>query len=185
MKPGRVLISLLVAAVVFAGVATLPAAAAEKRGQGSVPQIPEIPTSDLPPSLEIPFVAQALATEEGPEYALRVVAAFLELTDEQVASLTTLLEQRNEAIAPLVEEIHARQQQLAEELQSGNPAPGTVGQLVIEIHQFGELIRQAQQSFLESFTSLLNQEQQRRYQAIRMAERLRRFLPAFERLRLI
>lgn len=182
MKRGLVVVSVLLALVLF----LTSGAAAGKRKQRSVPLTPEIPENVLPPSLQLPVVPESLTSSVGsPTDALQVVAAFLELTPEQVSTLRSLLEQRHETIVPLIQQIAEKQQQIAEQLSSGAPDPATIGQLVIEISQLIQQVHQAQASFLEAFNNLLNEEQRRRYQAIKLAELLQPLLPAFRLLRLI
>ena len=168
----------------LAALLVTPAGAAKRRR--SVPATPEIPTSAMSQSLQVPPSVEALvAPGLTPAESLRVVAAFLELTPEQVSSLTTLLQERHQAIVPLLQEIHTRQQQIADQLQSGAPDPTVIGNLVIEIHQFLQQVYQAQATFMQGFLNLLNDEQRRRYEALRLAEQLQPLLPAFRTLRLI
>lgn len=169
----------------LAAAALAPAASAKKK-KVKVPDMPEIPASVLPESLAVPSTADDLVGDwSRPADALEVVAAFLQLTVEQKSSLVTLLQQRHAALAPLIQEINARQQQISQQLNSGAPDPTVIGNLVIEIHQFLQLVQQTQQTFFQAFRNLLNDEQWRRYEIIRLADRLRPFLPAFRTLRLI
>lgn len=183
MKCGKVLLILLPVLVVSLVAVTLPASAGQKAEPPGfpMPPVPEIPDDIVLKSLVLPQ-----APEDGPPAdPLRVVAAFLQLSEEQVESLRELLEERHETVEPLARAIAERERLIQEQLNSSAPDPATIGQLVIEIHQHRQLIRQAQETFLQAFTSLLNEEQQRRYHALQMAERLQRFLPAFRVLRLL
>lgn len=188
MKRGKVLFSLLLVLVLCATLLVAPASAGKrgKRGKSQVAPTPDIPASVFPESLQVPEAAESLVSQpDSPAEALHLVAAFLQLTPDQVGSLKTLLRQRRQAIVPLVQEIVKRQQEIHLQLNSGSPDPATLGQLLIEIHEFLQLVRQAQETFLQAFNNLLNEEQQRRYGAIRVAERLQPFLAAFQSLRLI
>src|SRR3990167_1775326 len=139
---------------------------------------PAIPTNVLPESLQIPPGAESLLGQWlSPAESLAVVAAFLELTPEQVSSLTTLLQQRHTAIAPLIQEIVTRQQQIAEQLQSGAPDALTIGTLVIEIHQYLQQVHGVQATFMQDFLNLLNEEQRHRYAALGLAEQWPRSVP--------
>ena len=116
--------------------------------------------------------------------AFRVVVHVLKLTDDQALALKQLLRMRQEAVAPLLQGIAQREQQIQQLLQNGG-SPAEIGQLVIEIHQLKQLIQQAQQSFLAALFDLLNDEQEQRFRQIVLAERLQPVLPAFKALHLI
>ena len=181
----KYLVTLAVVLFLAAARGAAPAAAG-KRKRNAVPATPAIPTNVLPDSLQVPPGAESLLGQWlSPAESLAVVAAFLELTPEQVSALTALLQQRHQAIAPLIQEVVTRQQQIAEQLQSGAPDPLTIGTLVIEIHQYLQQVREVQVTFMQDFLNLLTEEQRRRYAAIRLAEQLQPFLPAFRTLRLI
>jgi len=181
----KYLVTLAVVLILAVALVVVPASAG-KRKRAAVPATPAIPTGVLPDSLQIPPGAESLIGQWlSPAESLAVVAAFLELTPEQVSSLTTLLQQRHTAIAPLIQEIVTRQQQIAEQLQSGAPDALTIGTLVIEIHQYLQQVHGVQATFMQDFLNLLNEEQRHRYAAIRLAEQLQPFLPAFRTLRLI
>lgn len=177
--------ALAVVVMLAAALVVAPASAGKKKRM-KVPETPEIPTSFLPESLQVPPAAEAAVSQWWtPAESLTVVAVFLQLTPEQVDSLTSLLRQRHDVIVPLVQEINERQRQILEQLQSGAPDPLAIGTLVIEIHQYLQEVREAQATFMGGFLGLLNDEQRRRYEAIRLAERLQPFLPAFRTLRLL
>lgn len=130
--------------------------------------------------------AQAMMSMTDDELAgaLRVVARFLQLREDQVQELKRLLEMRREAIRPLLEAIREREKKLRELLESGGAA-SDVGKLVIEIHQLYKQIAQAQKDFLSRFEALLDPEQRRRLGAIHLAARLQPLLPAFRALHLL
>jgi len=181
----KYLVTLAVVLILAAALVVAPASAGKKK-RNAVPATPAIPTNVLPESLQVPPGAESLLGQWlSPAESLAVVAAFLELTPEQVSALTALLQQRHQAIAPLIQEVVTRQQQIAEQLQSGAPDPLAIGTLVIEIHQYLQQVREVQVTFMQDFLNLLTEEQRRRYAAIRLAEQLQPFLPAFRTLRLI
>lgn len=118
------------------------------------------------------------------EEAFQIVAHVLQLTEDQALGLKHLLEMRREAVVPLLQAIAQREMQIQQLLQTGGAA-AEIGQLVIEIHQLKQLIQQAQMSFMAAFFDLLNEEQERRFHQIMIAERLQPVLPAFKALHLI
>ncbi len=126
----------------------------------------------------------SLSSGDGLVEAFHVVVHALQLTEDQALGLRHLLEMRREAIAPLLQGIAQREMQIQQLLQNGG-SPAEIGQLVIEIHQFRQLIQQAQMSFMAAFFDLLNDQQEQRFHQIELAERLQRVLPAFKALHLI
>lgn len=131
---------------------------------------------------------QARAMTIGPDdeftKALRAVAKFLQLRPDQVEDLIELLQLRREAVVPLLQQIADRERQIRDLLASGGD-PAAVGQLVIEIHQFYELIQRAQGDFMAGFQALLEDNQRQRLEAVRLALRLQPILPAFRALHLL
>ena len=67
----------------------------------------------------------ALAAQEPPPIA--VVANVLALSEDQVHALGDFLQARGEAVRPAAEELQRHQQALAQQLQSANPDPATIG----------------------------------------------------------
>ncbi len=116
--------------------------------------------------------------------AFRVVVRFLQLSEDQAMTLRQLLEQRQQAVAPLLQAIAQREELLQQLLQSGGSAE-QIGQLVIEIHQFKQLVQQAQEAFLAAVMDLLNPDQEQRWRAIHLADQLQPIVPAFKVLHLI
>src|SRR3990167_5401890 len=88
----KYLVTLAVVLILAVALVVVPASAG-KRKRAAVPATPAIPTGVLPDSLQIPPGAESLLGQWlSPAESLAVVAAFLELTPEQVSSLTTLLQ---------------------------------------------------------------------------------------------
>jgi hypothetical protein len=116
--------------------------------------------------------------------AFHLVVHFLQLSDDQALALRNLLQQRQQAIGPLLQMIMEKEAQIRSLLETGGSAE-QIGQLVIEIHQLRKLIQQAQENFLAAFVDLLNPEQEQRWHAVQLAERLQPIIPAFKILHLI
>lgn len=119
-----------------------------------------------------------------PGQALYIVAQFLQLTPNQVEALAELLRMRQEAIAPLLQQIAEREQQIQALLQAGGD-PAAIGQLVIEIHQLKQLIQRAQQDFMAAFMNLLDSTQRMRVRAVLQAAKLQPVVEAFRTLHLL
>ena len=126
--------------------------------------------------------------EESEDYVpapIRVVSAFLELTEEQVNNLIILREDLHTTVAPLIEAKKGLQEDLKAELSSDEPSADYVGELVIEIHFFKSQIKEAHMAYIGSFEAMLEDAQLRKYGAIKLAVRLQKIIPAFEKLGLI
>ena len=124
-------------------------------------------------------------SEDSVPAPIRVVSAFLELTEEQVNNLILLREDLHTTVAPLVEVKKGLTEDLKAELASEEPSADYVGELVIEIHFIKSQIKEAHMAYVDSFEAMLDDAQLRRYGAIKMAVRLQRVIPAFEKLGLI
>ncbi len=129
---------------------------------------------------------QALATQPIDESspALQAVAQFLELRPDQVQELVRLLQARQSALAPLMQNLPQLEEQLYALLNSGG-APTDIGQLVIQIHTLQEQAMLVQQSFLTNFQNLLGEEQRQRLEAVHVAAQLQPIVPAFQQLALL
>lgn len=114
---------------------------------------------------------------------IQSVAQFLQLQPDQAQEFAQLLLARQAAVAPLLQEIQQRVQQL-EALLSASGSPAEVGILVIQIHALQQQVALAQQDFLSKFVNLLDPEQEQRLEAVRIAAQLQPVLPAFQQLNL-
>lgn len=126
--------------------------------------------------------------EESEDYVpapIRVVSTFLELTEDQVKTLIILREDLHSTVAPLVEANKAFTEDLKAELAKDVPDAAYVGELVILIHINKSLIKEAHMFYVTEFSAMLDDAQLRKYGAIKMAVRLQKFIPAFEKLGLI
>ena len=126
--------------------------------------------------------------EESEDYVptpIRVVSAFLQLTEEQVNNLTILREDLHTTVAPLIEVKKGLTEDLKTELASDEPSADYVGELVIEIHFIKSQIKEAHMAYVGYFSAMLDDAQLRKYGAIKIAVRLQKVIPAFEKLGLI
>ena len=174
----------------------LAQAQARKPGRAPAVSAPDAGTIDMETleavasMVQVPSsssVASATSSAEAylePEQALHIVAQFLQLTPNQVEALVELLRVRQETIAPLLQQIAEREQQIQMLLQSGGD-PAAIGQLVIEIYQLKQLIQRAQQDFMAAFMSLLSSDQKMRVRQVMLAARLQPVVDAFRTLHLL
>jgi septal ring factor EnvC (AmiA/AmiB activator) len=108
-----------------------------------------------------------LAAQEPPPIA--VVAHVLSLSEDQVHALGEFLQARAEAVRPAAEQLQARQQALAEQLQSSAPDPAVVGRLVIESKNIQEQIQTTIATANKTLDGILNTEQRTRLEQLRGA----------------
>lgn len=124
--------------------------------------------------------AKGPGCEGGP---LAVVAQFLALAPEQVQAVGQLLQQREQALGPVLQQIAAREQQIAVLLENGGD-PAEIGQLMVEVHQLQGMAQAVQAQFLASLGSMLTEPQRQRWAQVQMAAQLQPVVPAFHALRL-
>jgi Spy/CpxP family protein refolding chaperone len=129
---------------------------------------------------EVADAAKGPGCEGGP---LALVAQFLTLAPEQVQALSQLLQQREQAQAPVLQQISVREEQIAALLENGGD-PAEIGQLMVEVHQLQGAAHAVQAQFLASLGSLLTEPQRQRWAQVRMAAQLQPVVPAFQALRL-
>jgi Spy/CpxP family protein refolding chaperone len=120
-----------------------------------------------------------------PGAAQRVIANFLQLTDDQVAQWDVLIDERNAAAAPLRDQIADVDAQIQDLLASDVPDPYAVGDLVILRRDLAEQLAQVHRTYVEGFDALLTEEQQNQYHFIRRAERAQPLFPSFRTLGLL
>jgi Spy/CpxP family protein refolding chaperone len=108
--------------------------------------------------------------DEGPgPGAFRGPARFLELTEEQQEAARRIFEQQRPEMQALHEQMRENQELLREALESGNPDPTSVGELVIEGHALKEKGRALHQESKEAFERLLTPEQKRKLEMLEAA----------------
>lgn len=125
----------------------------------------------------VPLAAQ----EPGPppERGQDAIAAFLALTPDQVAAWDQLLSDRDAAAEPLRTELEAVEDELRALLGEPDPAVELVGALVVQGRDLRQQLGDVHHAYLDGFVALLDDEQARRFEAVRRAERLQPLIPAF------
>jgi hypothetical protein len=126
-------------------------------------------------------VAQGPECEAPP---VAVVARFLGLAPEQVHVFAQLLQARQAAMGPLLHEIAVREQRIRELVAAGGN-PAEIGTLMLQVHQLRQVAEVAQAQFLAGFAGLLNEDQRRTWEQVRVAARLLPVLPAFQALQVL
>ena len=93
------------------------------------------------------------------------------MTEEQLGQISVLGEESKATVGSFREERKNLHNLLETELQSGNPDPTTVGQLVISQHDLDKQRRSTQEDFRETFQSMLTLEQQEALEEMRNSRR--------------
>jgi hypothetical protein len=177
MKQSRFVVVLL--SMVIASASLLHAQAPiPKSGSGA--SAPDLSKLSIGKMLEQMQTTTIEGNGEAPS-PIQIVVQFLQLRPDQAQEFGQLLQARQAAVAPLLQGIQQRVQQLEALLNSGG-SPPEVGVLVIQIHELQQKVAQVQQDFLSKFVSLLDPEQQQRLGAVGVAAQLQPILPAFQQL---
>jgi hypothetical protein len=113
-----------------------------------------------------------------------VVARFLHLSPEQGQAFGQLLQARQAALAPILQQIAHREQRIRELVAAGGN-PAEIGTLMLQVHQLQQAAAAAQAQFLTAFAGLLNEDQRRQWDGVRLAAQLQPVLPAFQALQLL
>src|SRR5438132_10130704 len=111
---------------------------------------------------------------------VQVVAAVLQLSPEQIASLVDTLRRREQALQPLQQQLRMQQEELGKALQAPAPDAQIVGQLLIQTRTIEQQIAATARQFSAQFQQVLDQEQLERLQQIQAIAGVCQFVPAFE-----
>lgn len=175
------------------GIAVVLLAAALASGSGALAQKAPIKAPADAPALlskidagevlkELQAAASRAATANSQDTTpIQVIAAFLQLRSGQVGQLEQLLQARQEALAPRLQQLQVLGKQLDALLNSGGNPP-QVGLTVIEIHAQQQQIEHIQQTFVTQFVAMLDDDQLQRLHAVQIAAQLQPILPAFRLL---
>jgi len=126
----------------------------------------------------------ALAAQEAPP-PLAVVANVLGLSEEQVHALADFLQARGEAVRPVAEEMQRHQQALAQLLQSPNPDPTAIGQLILEMRALEAQSQKAIGDANKALEQILSADQRTRLDQLRGAANACQVIPAFRAVGLL
>lgn len=94
---------------------------------------------------------------------LRALAKALGLSREQVQASKVIYRELKSTVEPLREEIDPLREELQAMLDEDNPAPGQVGQVVIDIDSLRDQIDDAKEAADNEFEALLTAEQLEKY----------------------
>ncbi len=140
-------------------------------------------------ALAMPAAAQEKPPEKDPgpivNGARHLVIEFLDLDAEQADAWEVLWTDHRAAEEPLRQQIADVQAMIEDLFAAGAPDPTELGLLMIERRFLGESLADVHRVYVEGFELLLDEEQARRLREIRIAERIQRFIPAFQAFDLV
>lgn len=134
------------------------------------------------------FVTPVFAHEDRPPLVAEAharVAEFLQLTPGQIEDWDALIATHREEEGPAREAIRQLEAELRDLMDTDEPDPVGVGEIVIEIAGLRAEIDEIHRVYLEGFATLLDDEQSGRLGFIRRAERAQPLIPAFRVFELI
>lgn len=119
-----------------------------------------------------PGAGRAAVHAPGPGgFALRAVAEFLGLTEQQADEARVLLEDLAAELRPLAGEARGTREELQGLLAGDDPDPAAVGALILELHDLGDAMKAARDEFDAGFARLLTPEQAERWAILKEARR--------------
>jgi len=110
---------------------------------------------------------------QGREKSIERVRQILNLTEAQVASLRSLLDERRQAVQAVSQHARAKREALRNLTAQPNPNPTEIGNAVLALRQVREPIRQAQTNFQTGFENLLTPDQNDKLNTLKSAGRAR------------
>jgi Spy/CpxP family protein refolding chaperone len=113
-----------------------------------------------------------VAVAQGPAARLARMKNVLALTDQQVNDVKTLLRKHHDAAFPIRQELRARNHELQNALDTPEPNPNTVGQIVIASRALRTQLRTLNARLQSDIAARLTPEQKQKLNQLRA--RLRR-----------
>jgi Spy/CpxP family protein refolding chaperone len=107
------------------------------------------------------------ATAQGRIARMAKLKAYLALTDVQVADVTALLKKHQDAAFPLRQDLRARTHELRTALQTPEPNPNAVGQLVIARHGVSKQLHALKSKLRSDIAAVLTPEQKEKFQQLK------------------
>ena len=135
--------------------------------------------------VSLPLAAQGMDPPPIAEAAHNRVAAFLQLSDEQIAEWDAIYRIHRDAEKPIQDEIAALQAEIEAFFEEGGSDTDYLGGLVIERHELGEALWEVHIVYHEAFVALLDETQGRKLRFIARADDVQQVVPAFKLFELI
>lgn len=182
MHAKQLLILLLGAAFASAGPAHAQTPVQKSTATLSTPDLSKLNVTNMLQQMQ--QLQLSTSETDQPPPPLQLVAQFLQLSPAQIQEFVQLLQARQSLAVPLLQQIQQASVQLKALLNAGGN-PSVIGALVLQIHALQQQVAHVQQDFLSKFVSLLDPDQQQRFEAVRIAAQLQPILPAFQALNLL
>jgi len=113
------------------------------------------------------------------------VVRFLDLSEEQVTAWDEIYQIHRDAEQPLREQLRDLEAELGELIDAEDPDTEAIGEVVLEIADLRDAVREVHVVYHEDFVTLLDEEQVDRLGFIAHADDVQRFIPAFKLFELI
>jgi Spy/CpxP family protein refolding chaperone len=109
---------------------------------------------------------------------IQAVQEFLGLTADQVKKWEDLQQAKRDQMDDQRDQIRALDEQLQEQLKLDNPAPATVGDLVIKLHKAREQGNQLTIAFADQVRALLTSEQMKKLETVEQCIQVQKIMGA-------
>jgi len=120
------------------------------------------------------LVCGNVAAAQGQAGQMVRLKRFLALTDTQVNDIGALLRKHREAAFPLRQDLRARNHQLQNALDTAEPNPNTVGQLVIARNELNKELRALNVKLRSDIAAVLTPEQKQKFEQMKARRGARR-----------
>lgn len=120
------------------------------------------------------LVCGSVAAAQGQAGQMGRLKRFLALTDTQVNDIGALLRKHREAAFPLRQDLRARNHQLQNALDTAEPNPNTVGQLVIARSGLNKELRALNVNLRSDIAAVLTPEQKQKFEQMKARRGARR-----------
>ncbi|HLF84278.1 MAG TPA: periplasmic heavy metal sensor [Blastocatellia bacterium] len=120
------------------------------------------------------LVCGSVAAAQGQAGQMVRLKRFLALTDTQVNDIGALLRKHREAAFPLRQDLRARNHQLQNALDTAEPNPNTVGQLVIARNGLNKELRALNVKLRSDIAAVLTPEQKQKFEQMKARRGARR-----------
>ena len=138
-------------------------------------------------SLVLMIHSPLTSAQEAPQLPppIMAVATVLQLSEQQLAGLLTMIQNRDAAIRPIAETVKAEQAALQALLDTPGADPAKIGQTLIDIHNNQKQVAEIAQAAAATFANTLTDEQRQRMGFIIQAAQVAPAIPAFKAVGLL
>jgi len=119
-------------------------------------------------------VCSSVAAAQGQAGQLARLKRFLALTDTQFTDVSALVKKHRQAGFPLRQDVRARNQELQKALETPEPNPNAVGQLVIARRGLNKQLRALNVKLRSDIAAVLTPEQKQKFEQLKALRGKRR-----------